>query len=128
MRIIPTQVHGILDYVVGALLIVAPWLFGFAAGGAETWLPVILGAGEILYSLVTDYELGIARALSMSGHLGLDLAAGLLLAVSPWLFGFAGAVWGPHLVIGAAIVLVSLMTERVPAHHRSETHGRESHG
>jgi hypothetical protein len=37
MRFIPTRIHGFLDYAVGVLLIVVPWLFGFAAGGAETW-------------------------------------------------------------------------------------------
>ena len=48
MRFIPTKVHGILDYVVGALLAVSPWLFQFNRGGAETWIPVLLGAGAIL--------------------------------------------------------------------------------
>src|SRR5690606_36891724 len=40
MRFIPTKVHGILDYVVGAALIVAPWLFGYAGvGGAAVIIP-----------------------------------------------------------------------------------------
>ena len=43
-----------LDYAVGLLLIAAPWLFGFARGGAETWLPVALGAGAIGYRLLTE--------------------------------------------------------------------------
>lgn len=36
MRFIPTRTHGLLDYVVGLLLIAAPWVFNFAQGGAET--------------------------------------------------------------------------------------------
>jgi hypothetical protein len=36
MKIIPTRVHGMLDYLVGALLIVVPWVLGFTRGGAET--------------------------------------------------------------------------------------------
>lgn len=59
MRWIGTKTHGYLDYIMGMLLIAAPWIFGFARDGAETWVPVILGAGVILYSLLTDYELGI---------------------------------------------------------------------
>ena len=115
MRFIPTRIHGILDYLMGALLIAAPWLFGFAEGGAETWVPVVLGVGALLYSLLTDYELGVMRRIPMSTHLGLDLAAGLLLAVSPWLFGFSDDVWAPQLVLGLLEVGAALTTRRVPA-------------
>jgi hypothetical protein len=100
MRIIPTRVHGALDYLVGIVLIAAPWVLGFADGGPEQWVPVVLGAGAIAYSLVTDYELGVARLIPMPVHLGLDLFSGVLLAASPWLFDFADEVWLPHVLIG----------------------------
>ncbi len=115
MQVISTRVHGMLDYLVGALLIAAPWLFGFADGGAETWVPVVLGAGAILYSLFTDYELGMVRSIPMPTHLMLDLGSGVLLAVSPWLFGFADRVWEPHLIVGLIEIGTALMTRRVPA-------------
>jgi hypothetical protein len=54
---IPRNVHGILDYVVGLLLIAAPWLLGFADGTAAQNVPVALGAGALLYSLLTNYDL-----------------------------------------------------------------------
>ena len=38
MRFISTRVHGILDYLMGPLLIASPWLFDFDNGGAETWV------------------------------------------------------------------------------------------
>ena len=116
MRFLPTRVHGALDYLMGALLIAAPWLFGFAgdADGAATWVPVALGAGVVLYSLLTDYELGVARKIPMPTHLLLDLGGGVLLAASPWLFGFADVVWVPHLVFGLLEVGAALVTERVP--------------
>ena len=100
MRFIPTRIHGMLDYLMGLLLIASPWIFGFDEGGAKQWLPVILGAGAIAYSLLTDYELGVVRLLPMPVHLALDLGSGLLLAVSPWLFGFNDDVWAPHLILG----------------------------
>ena len=37
-----------MDYLMGILLIASPWLFGFDRGGAETWVPVILGIGAII--------------------------------------------------------------------------------
>jgi hypothetical protein len=114
MRFIPTRIHGWIDYLMGALLIVSPWLFGFADDGIETWLPVLLGGGVILYSLFTAYELGAVRAISMPVHLGLDIAGGLLLAISPWLFGFAQITWLPHLVLGLVGVGTALMTQLYP--------------
>ncbi len=104
-----------LDYGMEVLLILAPWIFGFADGGARQWVPIILGAGAILYSLVTDYELGVARMLPMPVHLGLDAASGVFLAVSPWLFGFADAIWWPHVIFGLLEVGAALMTQTTPA-------------
>ena len=89
MKIIGTKTHGYLDYIVGLLLIAAPWIFNFDRGGAETWVPVAVGVGTIVYSLLTDYELGLSRTISMKTHLMLDMVGGLFLAVSPWLFRFA---------------------------------------
>lgn len=114
MRIIPTQIHGVIDYLMGVVLIAAPWVLGFAAGGAETWVPVILGAGTIVYSLMTNYELGAIGLLSMPMHLAFDAVAGIFLALSPWLFGFAAVVWVPHVVFGVLEVAAAAMTQYVP--------------
>lgn len=100
MRFIPTRVHGVLDYLVGILLIASPWLFDFDRGGMETWIPVLLGAGALVYSVMTDYEMGLSKALSMRTHLTMDLLSGILLAASPWIFGFADDVYMPHLILG----------------------------
>lgn len=114
MRFIPTRVHGVVDYLMGILLIVIPWLLGFARGGAEMWVPVILGSGVLLYSAMTNYELGLMHVLSMPVHLWLDGLGGVLLAISPWLFGFAELVWVPHLVLGVLEIGAALTTQKVP--------------
>jgi hypothetical protein len=116
VRFIPTNVHGVMDYLMGVLLIAAPWLFGFARAGAETWLPAILGAGVILYSFFTNYELGAAKSISMPAHLWLDGLGGGLLAVSPWLFGFSDLIVWPHLLLGLLEVGAALMTRTRPGH------------
>lgn len=115
MRFLPTKVHGVLDYLVGILLIAAPWIFDFARGGAETWVPVVLGVSAIIYSLMTDYELGVFRSISMRTHLTLDLFSGILLAASPWLFGFNEYVYMPHLILGLLEIGASLMTQTTPS-------------
>jgi hypothetical protein len=125
MRWIGTKTHGYLDYIMGVLLIAAPWIFGFARDGAETWVPVIVGAAAIVYSLLTDYELGVSPMIPMSTHLILDLVGGVLLAVSPWLFGFADYIWQPHLILGILEIGAALMTKRVPGIERRH---HEHHG
>lgn len=89
MRFIPTSVHGVIDLLMAIVLIVSPWLFGFDNVESAKWVPIVLGIGLIVYSLLTNYELGMARLIPMPIHLGLDILSGIVLAVSPWLFGFA---------------------------------------
>ena len=86
VQVVPYKAHLAVDVVTSLFTLAAPWLFGFARGGAETWVFVAQGALSILYSLLTKYELGVFRILSMRVHLVLDLAASLFLAFSPWLF------------------------------------------
>lgn len=114
MRFIPTAVHGVMDYIVGLALIAAPFVLGFNNNGPAMWVPIILGLGMIVYSIFTDYELGLVRVLPMKAHLGIDAIGGLFLLASPWLFGFADYVWIPHVVVGAAALVSALVTDTVP--------------
>jgi len=123
MNLIPTRVHGVLDYAVGLLLIVAPWLFGFAHHGIATWLPVILGASALVYSLFTRYELALIKAIPLPAHLTLDGISGLLLAASQWIFGFSHIVKWPHVIIGLFEIAAALSTQRVPHLSEHEEHG-----
>jgi len=129
MRFISTKVHGVLDYLVGLLLIAAPWIFNFDNGTAAQWVPVIIGALVIFMSLMTDYEAGAFRTISMKSHLVMDVIAGIFLAASPWLFGFAGQVYLPHLIVGLFAIFAGLFTETAPRNvgyrERNERRGSE---
>lgn len=118
MKVIPTRVHGVLDYIVGVALIFAPLLFGFSdLGGAAVMVPIVLGVALILYSLLTRYELGIFKVLPMKYHLVIDFVAAAFLALSPWLFGFADQTWNawvPHLVVGLAVIVVVVLSKTEP--------------
>jgi hypothetical protein len=118
-RLIPRQIHAGMDYALGALLIVSPWLLGFADdSSAATWIAVIVGAGIVLLTAVTDDDLSLADAIGMRTHLGIDIATGLFLAVSPWLFGFADEVWAPFVVIGLLELGSALVTDPEPMRSR----------
>jgi hypothetical protein len=115
MRFIPTKFHAPLDYIVGVALIAAPWIFQFSEHTAATVVPIVLGIGLIAYSLFTDYELGVWKVAPMAVHNLIDVAAGTLLAASPWIFGFADEsanVWVPHLVVALAAVFLGLTTKQ----------------
>lgn len=125
MKFLPTKVHGALDYIVGIALILAPMIFGFSDhGGAAVFIPRLLGAVLIAYSIFTDYEWGIFKVVKMPYHLTIDLLASVFLAASPFLFGFVhdGAnVWLPHFVVGLTVILVVLVSQTQPSARPART-------
>jgi hypothetical protein len=118
IRFVPTKIRGVLDYVVGLALILAPNIFQFAnVGGAAVLIPRVLGVVLIVYSLITRYELGVIKLISMRYHLMIDFLAALLLALSPFLFGFNNKepnAWLPHVVVGIAVVVVVIVSKTQP--------------
>jgi hypothetical protein len=76
MKIIPTRVHGILDYVTVATLLALPRLLAWS--DRMVMVLTVIAVGTLAYSLLTRYELGAIKVLPMAGHLGLDFASGVL--------------------------------------------------
>lgn len=97
--IIPSRIHGMIDYAVGVLLIFAPQFLQLQAGW-ESRIFVLSGVAALVYSLLTRYEFGLIKVLPFRGHLFLDFIHAAVLTSSPWLFGFAERVWIPHLIAG----------------------------
>jgi len=118
VKFLPTKIHGVLDYVVGIALILAPNLFQFSSvGGPAVWVPRILGVGLIVYSVFTNYEWGAIRVLPMTYHLAVDFVAAMFLAISPFVFGFTNHglnAWLPHVVVGVAVIAVVLVSKTQP--------------
>ena len=114
MTLIPTRVHGMIDYAVGALLTAAPWLLGFSDHRVATVVTVLFGVAALGYAVVTDYELGLYRVLPMRVHLLIDVFWALALLGSPWLFGFSDRVFWPHVLVAVAGLVVTALTYRPP--------------
>jgi hypothetical protein len=123
MRFISTRAHGMLDWLMGALLLALPYLIGLDRDSAEGLLPMVLGLATILLTFFTNYELGVVRRVPVPTHLAIDAANGALLALSPWLFGFSNRVWMPHLILGLVELGTSFMTQLRPA-DRAQTTGK----
>ena len=111
MKFIDTKTHGILDYLIGFLLIASPWILQLNPNSAESWVPVILGIAAILYNLITKYESGVTDIISMRTHLVLNIVSGVILASSPWIFGFSRVVYIPHLVTGLFEIAAAMLSK-----------------
>jgi hypothetical protein len=116
MRFISRKFHAVLDYLIGALLILAPWLLNFDDIPAAKWTAIAVGGLILIMSFITDYEGGGRKMLSMSTHLTMDILAGLFLAASPWIFNFDEQVYLPHLIVGIMEMGAGLFTERRSQH------------
>jgi hypothetical protein len=122
MKFISRKTHAVLDYLVGVVLIAAPWLLGFSDNSAATWSAVGVGLVTLIMSAMTDYEGGMIKVLSMGTHLTMDLIAGIFLAVSPWLLGYSDRVFLPHLIVGVMEIVVVIFSERTSQHSGSVRH------
>lgn len=100
MKLTLRSFHAAGDYVLGTLLLIGPWLFGFSGDSRASIVTMAFGAATIALNLFTDYDLGAYRRLPLAARLLMDAALGGLLIGAPWMFGFAGTTWIPHLVIG----------------------------
>jgi hypothetical protein len=115
LRVIPTAVHGIIDYASSGALYTTPTLLGLNDMPPSARTLRLASGGAVASSLLTDYELGVVKLIPMPVHLTLDVMSGALLAASPWLFGFAKDngphYWLPHALMGTTEVLVALMSK-----------------
>ncbi|AHM58461.1 hypothetical protein D770_00935 [Flammeovirgaceae bacterium 311] len=114
-NIIPSKTHAIIDYATAASLITLPLIFSSKKNrGMETYLPMIMGAGVLVQSFFTKYELGVKKKMSMPRHLQLDYINGALMAASPFLFGFRKKAWVPHLAVGLTELAITFFSKPYP--------------
>ncbi|MDQ3859528.1 MAG: hypothetical protein M3327_13980 [Actinomycetota bacterium] len=113
-EVIPTKVHGVIDYATSGALLAAPELFRLKEVRRSALAPRLAGAAATAYSAFTDYELGLVKALPMKAHLALDAAGGGLLAASPWALGYRRygvRHWLPHTLVGLSELAVALISK-----------------
>src|SRR5437868_5868803 len=114
IRFLPTNIHGVIDYVYSIALVITPWAGGFSHVVVPTLCMVAAGAVTGLYSLITRYEWGVVKMIPMTTHLFWDFLFGIFLLMAPWSFGFRDRVCFPFILFGAFAVVASVVTETVP--------------
>ena len=112
---IPLFVHGIFEYVVGILLIAAPFLLGFDSDAA-TALSIVLGVATLVIAASTQSPTGLAKVIPIPIHVVLDLASAALMIAAPFLFGFTdeSAPTALLIVLGVVGLLVTIGTRFLP--------------
>jgi SPW repeat len=113
---VPVFVHGILEYVVGALFIASPFLFGFSSSAAPTAAAVVVGLLLLAFTATSDLPTGLVRTVTVGVHVTVDLVLAVLLVALPFLLGFTaeGAPTALFIVVGVLHLLVTIATRFSP--------------
>jgi len=114
MGFITSKAHTMIGLIVGLVLILAPFLFGFSENAPATMVPIIIGIFIIINELITTSPASPIKLVPMKTHIIIDVLTGTFLAVSPWLFGFFDTEnpiqWVPHVLVGFLIIGYALAT------------------
>jgi hypothetical protein len=106
------SLHVLIEYGVGVLTILAPFLFSFDSTAADA-VSVLVGAGILVLAVVTDAPTGIARSLPVASHVVIDYVLGLFFIVAPFVLGFSGdddAATAFFIILGIGYVLLAVLT------------------
>ncbi|NJM05829.1 hypothetical protein HC891_05965 [Candidatus Gracilibacteria bacterium] len=109
-RPISTRIHGVLDYMTAALLLLLPRWLNWSP--EVTTLLTILALATTVYSLITRYELSILKLLPVPGHLGLDALSAFTLLGAAFVLPMEGnsAMIG-LIALGIFELAATLLTE-----------------
>jgi hypothetical protein len=108
---VPAFVHGLLEYVVGVLLIVAPFVLSFDSDTA-TGISVAAGVVVLIVNGSTAMSTGLIKSIPVQAHVMIDYVLAIFLIASPFLFAFDddGSATAFFLVLGIVHLLLTIAT------------------
>lgn len=108
---IPAFVHGILEYVAGALLVAAPFLFSFDSDSA-TAVSIVAGVLILVIAASTAMSTGLIKSIPVQAHVVLDYLLAALLVAAPFIFSFTddGTATAFFIVLGIVHLLMTIAT------------------
>jgi len=120
MQTLNTKTHGYIDYSMGIILIAVAYLLSSQTESTPSTVLYAVGAMAIVYSLLTNYELGFLKIIPIKLHLMLDTNLSIFLAASPWLLGFDDKVFLPHLILGLMGIGAAILTNIKPEWYQNK--------
>ena len=111
---IPAFVHGVIEYLAGALFIAAPFLFSFDDGTA-TAVAIVAGVVILVVTASTALPTGLIKSIPVHAHAVIDFALAAVLIAAPFLFGFSddGTATAFFIVLGVVHLLLTIATRFV---------------
>ncbi len=111
---IPAFVHGVIEYLAGALFIAAPFLFTFDDDTA-TAVSIVVGVLILVMTASTALPTGLIKSIPVQAHAVIDFALAAALIAAPFLFGFSddGTATAFFIVLGVVHLLLTIATRFV---------------
>jgi hypothetical protein len=111
---IPAFVHGVIEYLVAAVLIAAPFLADFEDDTA-TGVSIVAGVLVLVITASTALPTGLIKSIPVQAHAILDYLIALVLIASPFLFAFSddGTATAFFIGLGVLHLLVTIGTRFV---------------
>lgn len=107
LKILSPRIHGVLDYAVVALFLLAPTLFKLE-GTAATVAYVVAGI-HLSLTLLTAFPMGVIKLIPFKVHGVIEVAALLGIAAAPWIFGFADNAAPRNFYLAAAALIAGVV-------------------
>ena len=80
---ISTGAHGLIDYIAAGTLVTLPGVLGLSP--KLTRALQMIGLKKLIYTMLTQHEMGIIKLIPMKTHLAIDAASGATLCALPFL-------------------------------------------
>jgi hypothetical protein len=125
---IPLNAHAAMEPLIAAVIIAAPWIFGFSNVDSAKAVCIAVGVVILIVGSLTDWRLSLARLIPLRVHFMSDIVLGAVLILSPFVFGFSdeGGATRFTIIAGVLELGATLATRWDPA-EAAPTYTRRSH-
>ncbi|WP_291131657.1 hypothetical protein [Flavobacterium sp. UBA7682] len=103
MKIINSKIHGFLDYVVVAFLLVSPHLFNLPA--TTSLFTYILAGIHFVLTVLTNFELGLFKVVPFEVHGTIEVVVSILLVIAAFVLGVVDNSLARNFYLGIALVV-----------------------
>jgi hypothetical protein len=119
---LPLRIHAAIEPLIGLVLILSPWIFGFSDANDAQTLCIVLGVIVIIAGAMTDWRVSLVRIIPLRVHFMTDLLVAAVLILAPFVLGYSsnGAATRFTIIAGVLEAIAALSTRWDPAEAASD--------